>query len=119
MTQHLDKEEKAVLEILNGHIGEENAINAGIVGKQLKIPQNATHVTVRGIISRIIDKTDIPIGANSNGFFIIKNADELVRYAEALVRRSQEIDHRRIKVDSNFRQYFKVKPLSISDEDEE
>ncbi|MCX6650040.1 MAG: hypothetical protein NT131_00025 [Methanomassiliicoccales archaeon] len=115
----LEKDEKAVLDILNEHVGEAYAISADEIGRRLKIPQSATHVPVRDIVSQILIKTDVPIGASSKGFFIIAIQEELIRYEGALDNRSQKIIERRIRVNENFRRYYKVPDLDVLKEDDD
>lgn len=116
MTQ-LDTIESKLIEILRKHIGKELAIDAGTIAGMLNVDDNDTHRNMRSIITSVLRKTDLPIGATTRGYFIIKDADELVEYVDALSKRSEDIDDRKARVMLNYSRYYNVKPLQLPEEE--
>jgi len=117
MTQ-LDMIESKLIEILKKHIGKDSAIDAGTIAGMLSVEDNDTHRRMRSVITNVLRKTELPIGATAKGYFIIKDADELVEYVDALSKRSEDIDDRKARVMLNYSKYYNVKPLQLPDEDE-
>lgn len=102
MTSNLDSTEKKIEEILLKHMGKGNPIDAGTIGKMVNIDDNDTHVNTRMIIKSLLIKSDLPIGANSHGYFIISNSDELREYQKNLNGRVNETFDRLAKVTANW-----------------
>ncbi len=86
---------KTIHEILERHVGKENAIDAGQIGRLLGIYADTGHVRARGLIKGAIKARKIPAAATSAGYYIVKDEAELDDYLDRLERRLSAIAERK------------------------
>ena len=99
---------QAIKEILESHCGKHNQISAGVIGPQIGINEDSTHVKTRGLILQTIKEFDLPIAASSQGYYLIKDANDLQEYVSSIDGRISEMENRKNLVQSAFGKYYKT-----------
>lgn len=84
-----------IKEELKKHYGKGNEMSAQIVENQFGNPADRSHAKSRELILKCAEKYHIPLGSNSNGYFIMTNDDELDEYGENLDSRIKGIKDRK------------------------
>ena len=99
-----DKTMEKVISVLRNYRGEKHSIPAELIAKRAGIfESHATCVTTRKIIKEIKSRGILPIGSNSNGFFVIITEDEMRKYTYGLVRRMKGIQ---ANIDATHRAFY-------------
>lgn len=96
-----------IKEILNNHRGKENPINAGEIGPQIGVYEDATHVQVRGLILQAIEKFSLPVAGGNRGYYLIKDEYELEEYLRNIDGRIDEMQKRKDIVEKAFREHYR------------
>jgi len=81
-------------------------ISSKEISRILGIKDADAQPKTRAIITKALVQREVPIGANSEGFFIIGEEDELVAYLMSLRNRSNEINNR---VEAAITAYYKTR----------
>ncbi len=103
----LEKERIAkIKEILLQHKGQAKAISARDIALKVDIPDNDTFGGTRGLITKLMEEEDLPIGASHDGFYLICNKDELRQYVLDLSERAGSILNRKVLVMVNYRRFY-------------
>jgi hypothetical protein len=98
-------EQEQIEQILLRHRGKRNAITSGQIAAALGRPnEEDTHVLTRGQITELLERSNLPIGSSSAGYFIIETDNELNDYTKTLDGRISGIDQRKKKVTKNFKE---------------
>ena len=110
---------REIRNILLNHKGKQNAIPSSKIAKMLGIPENDTVATTRGLITKLIKNTCLPIGSSENGYYIMETEEELNEVIQDLNGRILGIYDRTNRLISNFNEYNgkTVKHMEPKDDD--
>ena len=87
-----------IRDILQTHIGKENAIISSKIASMLGIKAGPSSVAIRTLITKTMVKFKMPIASSGKGYFIIKNDSEFSDYMENLQGRVEKILFRKYLV---------------------
>ena len=93
----IDKEKinRMIRRIMMMHVGRENAITSAAIAKIIgNYFEDATHQGTRTSITECLEESNLPIGANSRGYFLISSDEEYREYLDNLERRIMGIKKR-------------------------
>ena len=97
---------RKIKEILEKHRGKNSQISAGVIGPQVGIEEDATHVQARGLILQAIQEFKLPVAAGSRGYYLIKDKNELEEYIRNIDGRINEMKKRKNLVQNAFEDYY-------------
>ncbi len=111
---------REIKEIILMHKGKENAIPANKIGRALNIPENDTVSTTRKLITKLIKRDKMPIGASEKGYYIILTEEELNDSTRYLNDRIYGIYDRINRIISNFNGAYgkSVKRVGVLEEED-
>lgn len=107
---------KQVYEILKDHKGTKQAITSGEIAKMVGIEPGASKIRIRQYIREVLRQFKLPLGAHSNGYFLIETKEELFKYIQGLNSRITEIQQRITEVYSNYMQFVEGIELELTSE---
>jgi hypothetical protein len=114
LDQKLGQIEKILLE----HKGKANAIPSNKIAELIGINEDATMSATRGLITDLLNKTDLPIGACEHGYYLIQTQAEYDDVVKKLNARAHGIFGRIAKLTVNFQKYYGT-PIECDDSDED
>ena len=98
----MDKLEK-IKKLLEDHVGKGNEVSARVIENEYGNPSDSTHRKARDLIDACIEKYDLAVAANNNGYFIISNDEEYNEYMANLDSRIAGIDERKKIITKKFK----------------
>lgn len=101
-----DERKRQIKNILMEHKGKFNAISAREIATKVGIPDNDTFGGTRGLITKLMEEDDLPIGATHDGFYLLSNQVELREYVRDLSERAGSILNRKVLVMVNYRRFY-------------
>ena len=102
--------------ILHKHKGKKNAIKSHTLAEEIGIDPGPSKITIRTLITETIQKLNIPIGADSHGYFLIENKEELKNYFNHLESRKNGIENRKLIVYGAYARYYENETLTLTSE---
>lgn len=93
-----------VAHILSTHRGSEQAVTSQEIADLTGLDSLDSTPRTRGVIRRLSEEHGFPIGASSNGYFLIADGDEADEYLETLNTRIQGIVKRKQTVQNAIEQ---------------
>lgn len=87
-----------VKQILLEHEGTDNPISSREINEELDIDSTGMFPKIRNIISELVLEEEIPVAANSQGYYLIQDEQELEEYVEQLESRAEAINERKLGV---------------------
>jgi len=111
--QRLEEIEK----ILLSHKGKQKAIASNKIAKLIGIHEDDTVSTTRGLITKLIRRTELPIGACESGYYIMQTEEELNEVMQDLNGRIHGISDRIIQLTTNFGKYHGKSFRQLESED--
>jgi len=95
-----------IKKILEDHVGKEDQISSGDIGREIGIHEDATHVQVRSLIRDAIEEFSLPVGGSSRGYYLIKDEDELKKYIDSIDKRMEKMQERKELIEQAFEDYY-------------
>lgn len=92
------KVKRRVKELILDHEGADNPITSREINEEIDVDNVGSFPETRQLIREIIREERIPIGANTNGYFLIQTEDELEEYVDGLDTRMVQIADRKAAV---------------------
>lgn len=93
---------EVIRDLLVEHRGEENAIASHEIAAILGIDEDDTHPKARRLIKKCIEKYNLPVSGDDNGYYYMTDRADLDRYVNNLNGRIAKIAERRDMVIRNF-----------------
>lgn len=94
----LTVQERNLLAVLAQHVGSDNAITSRDIQSLLMVNDTESRPETRKLVRSVMRKTNVPIGSNNGGYYIIATADDLDEYMDRLdetimgtMKRSNEV----------------------------
>lgn len=97
------------------HARKNSPISSKELKKKLGISDADGHPYTRKIIKAVMKEKNIPIAANSNGYFVIDSFQDLQKYSKDLYKRIWGIQNRIYWINAMFREKY---PEQIPENDE-
>ena len=94
----------SIKRVLVNHTGRANAITAKEISEALKIHDNDSCSRTRALILETVKKHNLPLAADSRGYYLIDTKEEYIKYMRSLEHRISEIEGRKEIITEN---YFK------------
>lgn len=96
-----------IKKIILKHEGSNNPISSKAIGSMLGLPKLDGNAVVRKLTLETAERYSLPIAANSKGYFLITNLEELNTYIENLDNRIEAMLNREYLIKRNYEEYFK------------
>ena len=94
---------KKIKDILQQHCGRNNKITSSEIANLLNITEDDTHATTRGLILESAKKYNLPLAADTRGYYLITNEEEYNDYMNNLESRIEGIKERKELITKNFK----------------
>ena len=92
-----------IKEILKNHNGKRNPITSAEIAKIIGVIEDDTHAQTRALILECAEKYELPLAANSRGYYLISNQQEYDEYMTNLDSRSAGIEERKRIITKNYK----------------
>lgn len=89
--------------ILERHIGKQNAITSAEIANMIGIVEDDTHAITRDLLLKVAEKYGLPLAANNNGYYLIGNDAEFETYMASLNGRIEGINKRKEIISKNYK----------------
>ena len=86
--------ERAIADTISHHQGKDAAITSSELAGRLNVENQSGNPVTRKVILRVIKKTNLPIIASNQGYFVAESSAELNEYVDNLRSRRDAIDDR-------------------------
>ncbi len=95
--------ERQIKDILLNHYGRNNKITSGEIANILGVDEDDTHAGTRALILQSAKKYELPLAADSTGYYLIGDEFEYNRYMENLDARISGIQERKNIITKNYK----------------
>lgn len=92
---------------LKKHYGKGHEISAGEIEEMLGYQTEGSHHKGRTLILKCAEVYNIPLGSNSNGYYIMTTPEELAENGATLDSRIAGIEAHKLLMEKNFKEWHK------------